>query len=138
MAASDNTTHTTTDDTNISTTPIPLAGCYTWAVNNDTATMELKVAGNAVTGDLVYDWSEKDGNKGRLNGEVQDSLLVANYTFQSEGTTSVRKVVFKINGDSLYEGFGDVDSSGDTVKFKNDTQLQFQTDRSFKKVECPK
>jgi hypothetical protein len=138
MAASDNTTHTTTDDTNISTTPIPLAGCYTWAVNNDTATMELKVAGNAVTGDLVYDWSEKDWNKGTLNGEVQDSLLVANYTFQSEGTTSVRKVVFKINGDSLYEGFGDVDSSGDTVKFKNDTQLQFQTDRSFKKVECPK
>jgi hypothetical protein len=138
MAASDNTTHTTTDDTNISTTPIPLAGCYTWAVNNDTATMELKVAGNAVTGDLVYDWSEKDRNKGTLNGEVQDSLLVANYTFQSEGTTSVRKVVFKINGDSLYEGFGDVDSSGDTVKFKNDTQLQFQTDRSFKKVECPK
>jgi hypothetical protein len=50
--------------------------------------------------------------------------------------TSVREVVFKINGDLLTKGFGDIDTSGDTIKFKNQAHLQYQNDRPFKKVDC--
>ena len=128
-------TDTATDDT-ISTTPVPLTGCYGWAVKNDSASMKISVKGNTIEGTLVYNWYEKDRNSGTLQGVLQDSLIVANYTFGSEGVTSVREVVFKIKGDSLVEGFGDIDTGGDTTKFKDIAGLQFQNDRSFKKMEC--
>ena len=128
---------TTTNPANIATTPIEWGGCYGWAVKNDSASMELKVSDKIVSGKLKYDWFEKDGNSGTLKGIVQDSLLIANYTFQSEGMTSVREVVFKIKEDSLIEGYGDLITSGDTMKFKNKALLQFQTDRAFTKTDCP-
>ncbi|CAA9499334.1 MAG: hypothetical protein AVDCRST_MAG96-1882 [uncultured Segetibacter sp.] len=120
----------------VAKTPLGIAGCYSWTAGRDTATLHLQVTEKQVTGDLVYDWSEKDGNTGTLQGVVQDSLLVANYTFQSEGMTSVREAVFKIKGDSLLEGFGDLTTSGDTIKFKNKGKLQFQNDRPFVKGGC--
>jgi hypothetical protein len=89
-----------------------------------------------VTGNLKYDWAQKDRNIGTVEGVVKDSLIVANYTFQSEGTTSVRQVVFRINGNELTEGFGPVTTSGDTTMFSDIANLQFQNDRTFKKVEC--
>ncbi|MDB5245720.1 MAG: hypothetical protein JWQ40_114 [Segetibacter sp.] len=125
-----------TDDTYIATTPIPIAGCYAWAVNKDTATMKLEASGSMVKGSLLYDWSEKDRNSGMINGVIKDSLILANYTFEAEGMTSVREVVFKISGASLLEGFGDVNAEGDTVKFKNRAELQFMNDRPFEKIEC--
>ncbi len=116
--------------------PLGLPGCYSWTAGRDTATVHLQVTENQVTGNLIYDWSEKDRNSGTLQGVLQDSLVVANYTFQSEGMTSVREVVFKIKGDSLVEGFGDFNTSGDTIKYKNKAQLQFQNDRPFVKGAC--
>lgn len=120
----------------VAKTPTLLPGCYGWAVGRDTATLELQVTEGRVTGNLVYDWSEKDRNSGTLQGLFQDSLLVANYTFQSEGMASVREVVFKVKGDSLIEGFGDFNTSGDTIKYKNKARLQFQNDRPFIKGTC--
>ena len=127
---------TAIDDTYIATTPAALSGCYGWVVNNDSASMKISVEGNTIEGTLAYNWSEKDRNAGTLQGEVKDSLIIANYTFNSEGMSSVRQVVFKIQGDSLSEGFGDIDTSGDTTKFKNIAGLQFQNDRSFKTINC--
>lgn len=118
--------------------PMPLmtSGCYAQVIKKDSALLNLDISGNKVSGHLSYHLYEKDNNKGALNGNLQDSLIIADYTFQSEGTTSVRQVAFKIHGDSLIEGFGDIDMKGDTAVFKNISQLQFQDARPFIKTNC--
>ena len=103
--------------------------------NKDSATMKLFVKDNMVSGNLTINLFEKDKNNGALNGIIKDSLLIADYTFQAEGMTSVREVVFKINGNELYEGYGEVTENGDKVSFKNISQLQFHN-YAFTKVSC--
>lgn len=118
--------------------PMPLItpGCYAWVIKKDSALLKLDISGNNISGDLSYNLYEKDNNKGTINGTLQDSLVVADYTFQSEGITSVRQVVFKMHGESLIEGFGDIEIKGDTARFKNISQLQFQDQRPFIKTNC--
>lgn len=120
----------------VAKTPLVSSGCYGWAIAGDTATLQLSITENRVTGSLIYDWSEKDRNSGSLQGVLQDSLIVANYTYESEGRTSVREVVFKIKADSLIEGFGDVNTKGDVIEYKDKDQLQFHDDRPFVKGVC--
>ncbi len=118
--------------------PVPSikSGCYGYVVKKDSAFLKLDISGNIISGDLTYSLHQKDSNKGTINGILQDSLLIADYTFQAEGMTSVRQVVFKMRGDSLLEGFGDIDMKGDTATFKNIDELQFQDYRSFIKIDC--
>ena len=111
-------------------------GCYYSLLKKDTAKLHLSVNGTEVTGSLDYIRFEKDNNKGSIHGKVIDSLIVADYTFQSEGMTSVRQVVFKIKGDKLIEGFGDIEMKGDTARFKNVFSLKFLNAQPFKKMEC--
>lgn len=91
---------------------------------------------NRVTGDLVYDWSEKDNNTGVINGMIKDNLILAWYTFQSEGVTSVRQVAFKIEDDELIEGFGDLLARGDTMTFKNIETLKFDKQNAYFTINC--
>ena len=122
------------DDKFISTTP--LTQCYEWTVNKDSAYLKITYMDNAITGDLVYDWKEKDGNKGTIEGYVDNNLVVAWYTFQSEGITSVREVVFKVDGSKLIEGVGESVALTDTMKFKDKSKLEFFDDRPFEKINC--
>lgn len=131
-AEADKTIHS--NDT--STSHIPTEGCYTWVVKKDTATIQLTVSGNSVSGKLIYHWAEKDKNAGTIDGTIKDNLIVAYYNFHSEGITSVRQVAFKINNDELIEGYGDYNPGSDTFTFKNIDQLAFQHDRPFKKIAC--
>ncbi len=116
--------------------PLIISGCYAYIAKKDSALLNLNISGNNISGKLNYSLYEKDGNRGTINGSIQESLVIADYTFQSEGMTSVRQVVFKIHGDSLIEGFGDTDVKGDTAKFKNISLLQFQNGRAFIKTNC--
>lgn len=124
------------DDSYISTTPIPLDGCYTMIINNDTANLRLNVIDSIVSGHLSYHWSQKDHNDGSLKGVVRDSLIIADYTFRSEGMMSVRQVVFKMTGTALAEGYGDLNTSGDTVRFKDISALKYMYDKPFLKKPC--
>lgn len=130
---------TPANDSLMYTTPIPhppLDGCYELIANVDTVTMRLNVIDSFVTGDLSYRLHAKDRNDGSLKGVVRDSLIVADYTFRSEGMLSVRQVVFKIAGTSLVEGYGDIKTGSDTVRFKDVKQLNFLYDRPLRKTSC--
>jgi hypothetical protein len=119
-------------------TTLDLEGCYVSILKKDTAYLKLNKENNFITGNLVYRRFEKDNNSGTIKGKIADSLLIADYTFNSEGMTSVRQVVFKISGEQLIEGFGDIiiGKSGDTAKFKNLSQLTFQEEQPFIKKDC--
>lgn len=120
----------------VGTTLPSINGCYTSIQKKDTATLKINENGGAVSGDLTYNRFEKDSNKGTFKGEVKGSLIIADYTFQSEGKSSVRQVVFKISGTNLIEGYGDINTNGDTVTFKNITRLNYQNDQPFIKTDC--
>ncbi len=120
----------------VAKTPLTLPGCYSMIAGRDTATLKLNVAENQVTGNLKYKLREKDSNTGTLTGVIKDSLIVATYTFQSEGMSSEREVVFKIEGNSLIEGFGELNTNGGTIKYKNKAKLQFHNNHLFVKGAC--
>jgi hypothetical protein len=120
----------------VETSAPSINGCYTSILKQDTATLKINENGSAVSGDLTYNRFEKDSNKGIFEGEIKDSLIIGDYTFQSEGKSSVRQVVFKISGANLIEGYGDINMNNDTATFKNISQLNYQYDQPFIKTDC--
>lgn len=115
-----------------------LAGCYTAVMEKDTSELVLQHLGGteSVSGELEIANFEKDKNNGTINGEVKGDLMVGWYKFFSEGKSSVRQVVFKIEGDKLLEGYGDTEMRGDTVLFKSIVALNYLTDKPFVKRDC--
>lgn len=111
-----------------------ISGCYRMIIKNDTALMSLNHAGDSVSGSLSYNWYEKDDNNGTFRGAVKnDTLIVADYTFQSEGTTSVRQVAFKIKDSILQQGYGELIMKNDTSFFRDVNLIIFDTKNPFKK-----
>jgi hypothetical protein len=112
--------------------------CYSGSIKKDTILMNLTIKGNEVTnGKLSYKFYEKDKNQGTLVGELKGDTLYADYTFMSEGTSSVREVAFLKKGDSYIEGFGDVvDDNKGKVTFKDKKQLKFDGNVVLLKVDC--
>lgn len=115
---------------------IRLDGCYQMTIKRDTANMKLNIVNSTVTGDLVYDWNEKDGNAGTLKGVLRDSLIFADYSFQSEGMTSVREVIFKIKDDSLQWGYGNITEKEGKIIFRDRDKIQFDSNSPFIKIPC--
>ena len=111
--------------------------CFAYTKNRDTASLELKFAGEEVTGNLSYKLFEKDRNSGSIAGEIKGDTIIAEYTFASEGAQSIREVVFLKKGDQWIEGFGDVEEKKGKVTFKNRAALKFGDAITFTKTDCP-
>ncbi len=110
--------------------------CYQYIKNRDTATLSLKTEDNKVMGMLSYNLYEKDKNAGTIAGIVKGDTIIANYTFQSEGKTSVSEVAFLKQGDQLVEGFGDVQEVKGKTKYKDVSKLKFGDSIVFSKTDC--
>ncbi|MGM9475401.1 hypothetical protein ACS5PU_03180 [Pedobacter sp. GSP4] len=110
--------------------------CYQYIKNRDTATLSFKSDDNKVTGTLGYNLYEKDKNAGTIAGVVKGDTIIANYTFQSEGQTSVREVVFLKKENQLIEGFGDIREVKGETKYKDVNKLKFDGSIAFGKIDC--
>ena len=113
-----------------------VTNCYRYTNRKDTVSIQLVQVGESVTGTLVYDFNEKDKNTGTIQGLIKDHLLVAEYTFMSEGVVSTRQVAFKMEGNSLIEGHGDSFHSNEKVYFKNLDSLRFSNSIKLSEVGC--
>lgn len=137
-AQSSQTIHTNVTDSVITTaTPMVLTGCYQMILKQDTAFLNLTVKDTTVTGDLWYRWYARDANNGTLQGVLRNDTIYGDYTFRSEGLTSVREVIFKIENGTLLQGFGDLTERNGKIVFTDKSTLQFQTNNPFLKVPCP-
>ena len=112
--------------------------CYIGSIKKDSILMNLTIKGNEVTkGKLSYKFYEKDKNEGTLVGELRGDTLIADYTFMSEGVSSVRQVAFLKKGNTYVEGYGDVvDDNKGKVIFKDIKQLKFEGKTELAKVDC--
>ncbi|MFS8083003.1 MAG: hypothetical protein ACMG51_06095 [Ginsengibacter sp.] len=114
-----------------------LTGCYQNVLNGDTAFLKIKVHEFIVDGTLNYKRAQKDSNEGTFTGVIRGEMIVIHYNFYSEGKTSMREIAFKIKGDQLVEGFGDILMKGDSAVFENVASLNFQDAQTFNKIACP-
>jgi hypothetical protein len=123
-----NTQETTKDE-------IPMQ-CYQYASQGDTVALKLVHIRDTYTGSLVYLFKEKDRNIGTFQATMRGDVLVADYTFNSEGTKSIRQVAFKKVGNTYVEGYGEsVDENG-VMKFKDITSLNFGSSIVLQEVPC--
>ncbi len=138
-ADSNATMHNNITDTIVTNIkPILLSGCYQMMMKKDTATMEINLQDSTITGTLNYLFYEKDKNRGTIKGVIRGEYIFADYTFASEGSTSVREVAFKIEDGTLIPGFGDLVEKERKLVFTNKNNLQFQHENPFLKVSCTK
>lgn len=118
--------------------PVIEAGCYQQVLKKDTADMRLEMKDSIISGYLRYNRFQKDGNIGSFKGVLRDSLLIVDYTFRSEGMTSVREIIFKAKNNQLYEAVGKRDErTGKNIYVSKDT-LQYNAMPPFVKVDCNK
>jgi len=82
--------------------------CYRYAANKDTILLRIRTTGTKVNGTLVYNLFEKDKNTGTIEGELKGRTITADYTFMSEGVTSMRKVVLERAADHYTISEGDM------------------------------
>ena len=120
------------------TTPAPesLNGCYEMVISGDTAFMNIEQSSDMLNGTLKYKRKDKDSNKGKVVLTKTGNRAEGFYTFQSEGLTSVRQIVFKINNNSFAEGYGNIEMKNDTAVFKYPHALNFEEKHTFNKVTC--
>ena len=110
--------------------------CYAGVRGKDSVFLRLNRTNNTVSGDLDYKHFEKDQNKGTIEGVMKGDTLLADYTFISEGVTSVREVIFLKKGNMLVEGFGDVEEKSGKMVFKNTGAVEFDEAVLLKEAGC--
>lgn len=112
--------------------------CYSSRLNGNIVALSFNVNSHQeVNGKLSYNLTGKDKNEGTLIGNMKGDTLIADYTFISEGVSSVREVVFLQKDGTLIEGYGDVTDANNKVTFKDKKKLKFDTKNTLTKVDCP-
>jgi hypothetical protein len=116
---------------------IPNMSCYTYVSDKDTIKLKLEKFPNVVTGMLAYLFYEKDKSRGTIDGVMRGDTLVADYTFMSEGKSSVRQVVFMVKGSIVTEGYGPQEEKDGKMIFKYLSTIDFSKSSKMQRIQCP-
>lgn len=110
--------------------------CFLYTNNKDTISMRLVLKDSAASGDLIYNFYEKDKNEGTFQGFLKNDTLLANYTFSSEGMRSVRQIVFLLKGNILLSGSGSMKEQKGRLVFSNKKDIVFDGTMLLQPVDC--
>jgi hypothetical protein len=122
--------------TDSSATQKSVLSCYRYINNKDTVMLTAASANGFLTGTLVYNFHEKDKNIGTIQGAIKDGILIADYSFLSEGTRTVRQVAFKKEGDTFIEGYGETIEHDGKIIFRHADSLDFKGPVILKAFDC--
>jgi hypothetical protein len=79
-----------------------LASCYHGVVGSSNSLIQISEQSTSdIKGSLLFQNYEKDSSYGDFVGKYADNKLTASFTYQSEGTESVREIIFKKDGVNL-------------------------------------
>lgn len=107
-----------------------IVGCYAAESAGNIYTLNItSVDGQNVMGNLSLKNGGKDSSSGTFQGTYSGGILLADYTFQSEGTTSVMQIIFKRSGNDFIRGYGDV--NGDGTKFTDINTITYDSTSPF-------
>jgi hypothetical protein len=125
-------------DKKATVTKTDVLACYHYIKNKDTIVLKTITVDGFITGTLEYIFFEKDKNQGTILGQMKDGVLIADYTFMSEGVQSVRQVAFKRIGNTFVEGYGDIENKNGKDYFKNIDRLKYQESKVLTGFNCEK
>lgn len=113
----------------------PVTGCYVASLKNDVYILNIDNQNNEkVSGFLTFNNFEKDSSSGSIAGVYKDGILLAIYTFESEGTTSVMQVIFKKSENNFVRGYGDMSTT--TNEFIDFNAVTYDASTEFKGGPC--
>lgn len=112
------------------------ATCYALDNGKDKVDMQIAIKDNIVTGNLLYNYFEKDKNSGTIKGEMHGDTLLGTYTFMSEGKKSKRDVAFLKKGDEIVEGYGSVNPATGEPNLTDRSSIKFDNTFTLKKTDC--
>ena len=112
------------------------SACYSYIKNKDTIQANLILQSGKVSGDLIYKLFEKDKNTGAITGTMKGDTLYANYTFMSEGASSIREVAFLRKNSRLIEGYGDMEAVSGKMVFKDKKSINFSGNIVLNEIPC--
>ena len=79
-----------------------LATCYHGIVGNSNSLIQIsEQSASDIKGSLLFQNYEKDSSYGDFVGKYEDNKLTTSFTYQSEGTESVREIIFTRDGKNL-------------------------------------
>ena len=108
--------------------------CFQHTFKKDISVVKLILAGDNASGDYHWHPHEKDGGHGTFKGKKTGNMINADWTYMIEGSTQMQEITFKLEGDKLLMGEGELTEKGSKLVYKNAANLKF-TD-VFKKVNC--
>ena len=127
----------TTQDESTATTQQYEEYCYLYAQNKDTIAIMLTQSKNLVIGEMFYNFYEKDVSYGSFEGIIKGDTIFGDYDFEAEGTTSKRELIFLKKGNTLYQGYGDVEvDENNTTVFKTNASITFDEKFPLTAVDC--
>lgn len=115
---------------------IPASSCYASTGSKDSIQLKLEVFEHVVTGNLLYKLYQKDSNKGNFEGKLSGDTLLADYTFMSEGVSSVRQVIFLIKDTVAIEGYGNMEQKNGKTVFTDLSTISFDKSIPLHKKAC--
>ncbi len=96
---------------------------------HETTNVMLVIKGSKVTG--THEWlpTEKDGTHGRITGTLKDGVISAIYNYEQEGTEQSQEQMYKLHGDTLLLGEGELVDPKDNgkLKLKDRSKVTFET-----------
>src|SRR5690606_15199446 len=114
----------------------PEIACYRFVSAKDTILLQMEKMDGDVAGTLSYNYFEKDKNNGTFEGKMMGDTLYADYTFNSEGSTSVREIMFVQKGNKLIEGYADVEETDGKMKFKDNAKFTLNDAMALEEINC--
>ena len=114
----------------------PEIACYRFISAKDTILLQMEKMDDEVAGTLSYNYFEKDKNDGTFEGTMVGDTLYADYTFNSEGSTSVREIMFVQKGNKLIEGYADVEETDGKMKFKDNAKFTLNDAMALEEINC--
>lgn len=118
------------------TTPTETGTCYWQIMQRDTFVAVFSKTGANVSGKLTFDNYQKDGSSGSISGKTDNDIMKLWYSFESEGMKSIMEVWFKIDGNNLLRGTGEMSVRSDSNYFSNPGAVSFKSGQELKKVDC--
>lgn len=110
--------------------------CFAYTKNRDTVIMTLVLNDTDATGKLTYNLFEKDKNTGTFHGVLKGDTLLANYSYLSEGSRSLRQVIFLRKGNMFQEGVGSMKEQNGRLMFSNKKDIDFNSIILLEAVDC--
>ncbi len=113
----------------------PIIGTYVATLAKEVYTLTVYSQQNeSFEGKLDIKNFEKDSSTGTLKGTYINGILLADYTFMSEGVSSLGQVVFKKIGNDFVRGYGKPDDATGT-RFVDLSKIAYDTSVIYKKVK---